>query len=105
MYWRDEVTLEAVKHVTGPQGYHMDDVQTTTVFADVQNVKRSEFYAARQIGVNLSITATLRAADYADQERLVWNGKRYKVERVYSQGGENVELNCSDFKEVVENEP
>ena len=105
MYWRDEVTLEAVAHGTGPEGYSQDDAQAKTVFADVLSVKRSEFYSARKNDINLSITAKLRAADYDGQERLVWKGKRYKVERAYSKGGDTVELNCSDYKEVAENEP
>lgn len=100
MLWGDEVTLEAVERNVGPTGYPQEKVTETLAFADVQAVKRSEFYTARQAGVNLSITVKLRAADYSGQERLVWNGRRYQVERTYSKGGDDIELNCSDFKEA-----
>jgi SPP1 family predicted phage head-tail adaptor len=102
MYWRDIVTLEAVTHGTDAEGYPSEAVEATDVFADVQSAKRSEFYAAKQIGVTIAITVKLRAADYTGQERLVWNGKRYKVERAYTEAREMYELNCSEFREVTE---
>lgn len=100
MYWRDMVTLEAVTHDVDEEGYPKEAVEETEVFADVQSVRRSEFYAAKQIGVTLSIAVKLHAADYDGQERLVWNGKRYKVERAYTEAREMYELECSEFKEA-----
>lgn len=101
MYWRDTVTLEAVTHGTDAEGYPQETVVQTEVFADVQSVRRSEFYAAKQIGVTLSIAVKLRAADYAGQERLVWNGQRYTVERAYTEARELYELECAEFKEAT----
>ena len=95
MYWRDTVTLEAVTHGADEEGYPKETVETTEIFADVQSVRRSEFYAAKQIGVTLAIAVKLRG-----QERLVWNGKRYKVERAYTEAREMYELECSEFKEA-----
>lgn len=105
MYWRDVVTLEAVTHGTDGDGYEKETVVTSECFADVQSAKRSEFYKAKQIGVDLAITVKLRADDYGGQERLVWNGKRYKVERAYTEAREMVELNCSEYREAGDNEP
>lgn len=101
MYWRDTVTLEAVTHGADEEGYPRETVTTTDVYADVQSVRRSEFYAAKQIGVTLAIAVKLRAADYDGQERLVWNGKRYKIERAYTEAREMYELECSEFKEAT----
>ena len=104
MYWRDVITLEAVQHGTDAEGYPTETVEATQVFsdlfADVQSTKRSEFYKAKQIGIDLAITVKLRAADYGGQERLVWNGKRYKVERAYTEAREMYELNCSEYREA-----
>lgn len=106
MYWRDVITLEAVQHGTDDEGYPAETVTATEVFADVQSARRTEFYAAKQIGVTIAITVKLRAGDYAGQERLVWNGKRYKVERAYTEAREMYELNCSEYREeAAENEP
>ena len=104
MYWRDVITLEAVQHGTDAEGYPTETVEATQVFADVQSTKRSEFYKAKQIGIDLAITVKLRAADYGGQERLVWNGKRYKVERAYTEAREMYELNCSEYREAADNE-
>lgn len=104
MYWRDIITLEAVEPGTDGEGYSKEKVTTTEVFADVQSTKRSEFYKAKQIGIDLAITVKLRAGDYDGQERLVWNGKRYKVERAYTEAREMYELNCSEYREAADNE-
>lgn len=105
MYWRDVVTLEAVTHGADDDGYEKEAVVKSECFADVQSAKRSEFYKAKQIGVDLAITVKLRADDYDGQERLVWNGKRYKVERAYTEAREMIELNCSQYREAGDNEP
>lgn len=102
MYWRDTITLEAVTRGTDEDGYPAETVVETTVFADVKSAKRSEFYAAKNVGVDLAITVKLRASDYGGQERLVWSGKRYKVERAYTEAREFYELNCSEYREAAE---
>lgn len=57
---------------------------------------------AGAVRLDLAITVKLRAADYGGQERLVWNGKRYKVERAYTEAREMYELNCSEYREAAE---
>lgn len=69
-------------------------------FADVQSVKRTEFYAAKQIGIDLAITVKVRYGDYGNQERLLFRGKEYKVERAYTDAREFYTLECSEFKEA-----
>ena len=59
MYWRDVVILRAVVTDTDADGYPAEVVKETRVFADVQSVKRTEFYAAKQIGI--TTTTTMRA--------------------------------------------
>lgn len=100
MYWRDVVTLRAVVTDTDADGYPEEVVKDTRVFADVQSVKRTEFYAAKQIGIDLAITVKVRYGDYGDQERLLFSGKEYKVERAYTSAREFYTLECSEFKEA-----
>ena len=76
MYWRDVVILRAVVTDTDADGYPAEVVKETRVFADVQSVKRTEFYAAKQIGIE------------------------YKVERAYTDAREFYTLECSEFKEA-----
>lgn len=100
MYWRDVVTLKEVTAGTDADGYPAEVITETTVYADVTSTKRSEFYAAKQIGVDLAITVKLRAADYNGQERLLFDGKEYKVERAYTAAREYYDLECSEFREA-----
>lgn len=99
MYWRDVVTLKAVTDGRDADGFPAENIAKTVVFADVTSTKRSEFYSAKQAGVDLAITVKLRATDYNGQERLSYEGKEYKVERAYTQAREYFELNCSVFRE------
>ena len=94
MYWRDVVILRAVVTDTDADGYPAEVVKETRVFADVQSVKRTEFYAAKQI------TVKVRYGDYGNQERLLFSGKEYKVERAYTDAREFYTLECSEFKEA-----
>ena len=100
MYWRDVVILRAVVTDTDADGYPAEVVKETRVFADVQSVKRTEFYAAKQIGIDLAITVKVRYGDYGNQNRLLFSGKEYKVERAYTDAREFYTLECSEFKEA-----
>ena len=88
MYWRDVVILRAVVTDTDADGY------------PAEVVKETEFYAAKQIGIDLAITVKVRYGDYGNQERLLFSGKEYKVERAYTDAREFYTLECSEFKEA-----
>lgn len=98
MYWRDIVTLKAVQTGTDADGYPTEEVTETRVFADVSSVKRTEFYAAKQIGIDLAITVKVRYGDYGKQQRLLFDGTEYAVERAYTTAREFYTLECSEFK-------
>ena len=100
MYWRDIVTLKAVQTGTDADGYPTEEVTETRVFADVSSVKRTEFYAAKQIGIDLAITVKVRYGDYSKQQRLLFDGTEYAVERAYTTAREFYTLECSEFKEA-----
>lgn len=98
--FRDEITLIEVGRTQGENGYPVEMERRREVFADVQSVKRGEFYKSLQAGLELSAAFLLRACDYGGQVRVDYDGKRYKVERAYTKDGELVELNCSEYKGV-----
>ena len=98
MYWRDIVTLKAVQTGTDADGYPTEEATETRVFADVSSVKRTEFYAAKQIGIDLAITVKVRYGDYSKQQRLLFDGTEYAVERAYKTAREFYTLECSEFK-------
>lgn len=99
MYWRDVVALQAVQTDTDEEGYPRETVTQRHVYADVQSVKRTEFYAAKQLGIDLAITVKVRYVDYGGQERLTFQGRTYKVERAYTKAREFYTLECSEVRE------
>lgn len=87
---RNEQIILNTKVVSG------EDVNVvgTTVFAEKKSVKRSEFYAAYQVGLNVKHAFEVDADDYAfasvngeDPTELIYNGKRYVIVRAYEKDG------------------
>lgn len=101
MLWRDVATLVEVKTTQDGDGYKTEATTRREVFVDVQSVKRSEFYAARQTGTAIAIVFLVRAADYDGETRIEYKPSGaddvtvYSVVRSYTKAGEILELNCS----------
>lgn len=87
MYFSDQITL------LKPNG------ESRTVWADIQSVKRSEFYAGLTAGVNLSNSFKIYSEEYMGEPALSFDGRFYMVERVYSGGSDWTELNCSELNQ------
>lgn len=100
MYWRDVATLVAITKEPDDDGYKAEHKELTEVFVDVQSVKRSEFYAARQSGIKIDLVFLVRAVDYSGEERVEFDGKTYAVVRAYTKAGEIYELNCSEIPDL-----
>jgi hypothetical protein len=98
--WADEVTLVEMEEKPDDEGFvkHVPK-KRRKVYANVLSVKRSEFYAARQVGDNVVFTCEVR--DYRREKvvEYVHPGDRkptvYEVIRSHSKNGEIYELNCS----------
>ena len=96
MLYRDTVDLITVAQTQDADGY-MTDVETSrTVYADVNNATRQEFYEAYKAGLQIALSMTIRYEDYEGEKLVEFDGKRYKVERLYSSDRERMELNCSE---------
>ena len=101
MLWRDVATLVKVKNTPDGDGYITETETRREVFVDVQAVKRSEFYAARQSGTAVAIVFLVRAVDYDGESRVEYKHLGadaptvYEVVRSYTKAGEILELNCS----------
>jgi len=65
---------------------------TTTVFAEIRSVSRSEFYQAMSAGIEPELVFRLTDyADYGGQKVFTFNGERWRVIRTYSDG-QSIEL-------------
>jgi SPP1 family predicted phage head-tail adaptor len=92
----DVLTLRAL--TTSPDGSTGKAVQTaatTDVFADVQSVKRSEYYAADAAGQSVDIVFIVNSDEYNGQKEAVHNGTTYTIVRSYQTGQGRTELTCA----------
>jgi SPP1 family predicted phage head-tail adaptor len=99
MYGCDEITLIQVQsEEPGTSGYPVITETQRTVYADRKWTRRSEFYEARKQGVELTHAFELWCADYEGEQELLYEGKRYAVERAYSENGERIRLECYEVR-------
>ena len=74
------------------------------VYAAVLSVARSEFYLANQTGMKADIVFEVHVAEYAEENRVEYKGKRYQVMRTYNKRNkEFMELVCNDLRELAKN--
>lgn len=97
MLFKDVAKLITITRTRDSDGYPVDQEATTEVYVNVKSVKRSEFYASLQAGINTTKAFVMRSCDYDGQTIIEYEGKRYSVVRTYSEDGELIELNCSDL--------
>lgn len=101
MMYKDEIVLASASTGRDKDGFPKADVQITEVFADVQSVKRSEFYEALRSGIAMDITCKVRSIDYGRQKFVRWEGTWYKVVRSY-RVEDWTELNCEEITSLAQ---
>ena len=97
MFFRDTIDLITVTYSTNDYGDLLGSEVTTTVFADKQGIRQSEFYQAFQTGLKPELMFVIRAIDYNNQPKLSYNNKQYDIIRTYNKDGEMLELVCSSI--------
>lgn len=94
-----EETLELITVVATDEkdvnGYTVDREIKNEVFCKVKSPGRSEFYAAMKADMKVSKIFVVSDIDYAGETQLIYDGDRYKVEKVYPAGLDEIELTCS----------
>lgn len=97
MLFSDVITLISEKTVgQDADGYKKIQETRREVYADVQSVKRSEFFEALKAGVKEVIAFQVSCHDYKNEKILEYDGIRYHVERSYRTNPDMMELNCSE---------
>ena len=77
----DEIALRTKTTTTGANGYPVESVTTTAVYADVESVGQSEYYAAKSIKQRADIVFVVNADEYSGQTEAQYDGKVYDVVR------------------------
>ena len=66
---------------------------TRTILARMDDVSRSEFFAAGQAGMSPDCRFIVNPVEYEGESVCVWNGKRYAIYRIYHvPGTDDLEL-------------
>lgn len=95
--WSDVVYLTGLVEGNDDDGFPaIIESERKKVFANKKSIRSTEYYQAKQSGIDLSFTYEIRAIDYDGEERLYLSfegGKSYEVERTYEKG-EFIELVC-----------
>lgn len=78
-----ELTLIDVVYAENDMGDIIPAESHIDVLCDVQSITRSEFYQADAQGLKPSIVFVLNKYDYSGQQRVEFEGKRYRVVRPY----------------------
>ena len=101
--YTDEALLLYKSKETDSDGFDIDTVERYEVYVDVKSVKRAEFYAAMQAGMNPTISMSTRTEEYEQTKHIV-NGRaqyaqyfvyddaEYKILRSYDTGNGMIEL-------------
>ena len=95
--WSDVVYLVGLTEGTDDDGFPaIIEGERRKVFANKKSIRSSEYYQAKQSGVDLAFTYEIRSIDYDGEEKLylsVEDEVPHEIERTYEKG-EFVELIC-----------
>ena len=95
MFFREVIYLITVSTTNNTLGNAIDTDTKKTVYADETGVKSSEFYQALATGLKPEKSFVIRSIDYANEQYLEHNSKRYRIIRTYNKDGEMLEIVCT----------
>lgn len=91
-----EITLlTVIGYETDEKGFEVEVYEGTDIFADEGSIRSNEFYEAQRQGLKLTKMFIIKPYEYENQQELIFEGIKYKVERTYQKNTEELELICS----------
>lgn len=98
MPWSDVIYIVGLEEGTDDDGFPgIVESERRMVFANKKSIRSSEYYQAKQSGIDLAFTFEIRSIDYNGEERLYLSTdkkeKPHEIERTYEKG-EFIELIC-----------
>ena len=105
----DEITLKCVLPKTlDADGFPTEEqTYSRNVFAYVKSVRQTEYYEAMRDGIKAQIVFEVYPFEYYVEDgegnqlspnKIVYNGKEYKVVRPYQKGASFLELTCAEVE-------
>lgn len=94
MMWRDVINLITETTTENDLGDIIPIEEKRQVFANKKSIRQSEFYQAMASGLKPELMFEVRYMDYAEENKLEYNGKTYVIIRTYTKNDETIELVC-----------
>lgn len=96
MLFKDVIDLVSIQTSKNENGFEEEsEVIKSGVFANSKSIRSSEFYQSSQQGYKLEKMFEIRVDEYNEEPYLIFEGKKYKIERTYQKNTEIIELVCS----------
>lgn len=87
------ITLISKLESTDEYGDTNTEEKKRTVYAELMSIGQKEFYQAGALGLKPELKFKIADyLDYEDEEIIVYNGKRYRVLRVYKTHSNELEI-------------
>ena len=94
----DVAFLVSKEWIQDEYGVQREQISESQVFVQVNSVSMSEWFEGGRNGLNPELRFTMFRYDYNDQEEIKYNGKYYRIYRVYFGKNDTVELYCEKRK-------
>lgn len=94
----DVIELISTYLYVDENGFEIQAERKREIFADKKSVRSSEFYQAQSQGFKLGIMFNIKPYEYDNEEYLIFENQKYKIERTYEKDSENLEIVCSKVK-------
>lgn len=89
-----EIQLIGLVEGTDESGFPKEEIKPKPpILANRLSIRSSEYWQAKQAGVELSYTFEVHSFEYAGEEKMLYEGNEYTIERTYEKG-DIVELIC-----------
>lgn len=89
----DVITLISMRRVKDGRGVpRADEEVKRTVYCQVQDVKRSEYYSAQQAGFRPDYTVMIHPVEYQGESIAEYHGVRYAIYRTYRSAADVLEM-------------
>jgi len=92
MNFQDMITLRSVSVEVDDYGVPTETTSDTDIYARVESVSASEFFAGGQNGLKPDYRFLVNAWEYSDEPEVVFNDKVYSVYRTYRRSLDLMEL-------------
>lgn len=89
---QDMITLRSVGITVNDYGVPVETVTETDVYARVESISASEFFAGGQNGLKPEYRFLVNAWEYSDEPDVEYKGKVYSVYRTYRRSLDLLEL-------------